>query len=57
MNDELSQHGLFFDYLYNIRVLNPNVVNETEELKEKSGEYSESKKRQKFISPKKKIIK
>lgn len=41
--DELSKHGLFFDYLYNLRVLDPNVSNETAELKEKSGEYSESK--------------
>lgn len=43
MPDELSKHGLFFDYLYNLRVLDPKVSNETADLKEKSGEYSESK--------------
>lgn len=42
MSDELSKHGLFFDYLYNLRVLDPNVSNETADLKEKSGEYCES---------------
>lgn len=43
MSDELGKHGLFFDYLYNLRVLDPNVSNETADLKEQSGEYSESK--------------
>lgn len=42
MNEDLSKHGLFFDYLYNLRVLDPNIAGETTDLKEKSGEYTES---------------
>lgn len=43
MTEELAKHGLFFDYLHNLRVLDPNVSSETTDLKEKSGEYTESK--------------
>lgn len=43
MTEELAKHGLFFDYLYNLRVLDPNIASETSDLKEKSGEYTESK--------------
>lgn len=35
MNDDLSKHGLFFDYLYNLRVLDPSIAGETTDLKEK----------------------
>lgn len=42
MTDELSKHGLYFDYLYNLRVLDPNIASDTSDLKEKSGEYNES---------------
>lgn len=42
MSEELAKHGLYFDYLYNLRVLDPNISNETSDLKEKSGEYTES---------------
>lgn len=43
MMEELAKHGLFFDYLYNLRVLEPNIADDTSDLKEKSGEYTESK--------------
>lgn len=43
MTEELAKHGLFFDYLYNLRVLEPNIASDTSDLKEKSGEYTESK--------------
>lgn len=43
MDEELSKYGLFFDYLYNLRVLNPDVFDETSDLKQKSGDYIESK--------------
>lgn len=43
MTEELAKHGLFFDYLYNLRVLDPNIASETTDLKEKSGDYNESK--------------
>lgn len=43
MTEELAKHGLFFDYLYNLRVLEPTVSSETSDLKEQSGDYTESK--------------
>lgn len=43
MTEDLAKHGLYFDYLYNLRVLDPNIAGETSDLKEKSGEYTESK--------------
>lgn len=43
MTEELAKHGLFFDYLYNLRVLEPNIASDTLDLKEKCGEYTESK--------------
>lgn len=43
MNEELAKHGLYFDYLYNLRVLDPNIASDTSDLKEKSGDYIESK--------------
>lgn len=43
MTEELTKHGLYFDYLYNLRVLDPNISSETSDLKEKCGEYTESK--------------
>lgn len=43
MTEDLAKHGLYFDYLYNLRVLDPNIASETSDLKEKSGEYIESK--------------
>lgn len=43
MDEELSKYGLFFDYLYNLRVLNPDIFDETSDLKQKSGDYIESK--------------
>lgn len=43
MNEDLAKHGLYFDYLYNLRVLDPNIASETSDLKEKSGEYIDSK--------------
>lgn len=42
MNEDLSKHGLFFDYLYNLRVLDPSIAGETTDLKEKSGDYTQS---------------
>lgn len=42
MSEDLSKHGLFFDYLYNLRVLDPNIAGETNDLKEMSGDYTES---------------
>ncbi|XP_055319417.1 intraflagellar transport protein 20 homolog [Sitodiplosis mosellana] len=41
MTEELAKNGLFFDYLYNLRVLDPNIASETSDLKDKSGEYTE----------------
>lgn len=49
MTEELAKHGLYFDYLYNLRVLDPNIAGETSDLKEKSGEYIESKNRSYFF--------
>lgn len=43
MTEDLAKHGLYFDYLYNLRVLDPNIASETSDLKEKSGEYIDSK--------------
>lgn len=43
MTEELAKHGLYFDYLYNLRVLDPDIATETADLREKSGEYIESK--------------
>lgn len=43
MTEELAKNGLFFDYLYNLRVLDPNIASETSDLKDKSGEYTDSK--------------
>lgn len=42
MADELAKHNLFFDYLYNLRLLDPQLSTETNELKEKCEEYTES---------------
>lgn len=43
MTEELAKHGIFFDYLYNLRVIDPNVSSDTSDLKDKSGDYTESK--------------
>lgn len=48
MTEELSKNGLYFDYLYNLRVLDPNIASDTSDLKEKSGEYNESECKFKF---------
>lgn len=42
MSEELAKHGLYFDYLYNLRVLDPDIAAETNDLKEKCGDYTES---------------
>lgn len=43
MANELAKHNLFFDYLYNLRLLDPQLSTETTELKEKCVEYTDSK--------------
>lgn len=43
MTEELAKHGLFFDYLYNLRVLDPNISSETSDLKDNTGDYTDSK--------------
>lgn len=43
MAEDLAKYGLYFDYLYNLRVLDPEVSNDTNDLKEKTGEYADSK--------------
>lgn len=42
MADGLTKHGLFIDYLYRLRVLDPSVKSESSELNEKCTEYTES---------------
>lgn len=42
MTDDLAKHGFYFDYLYSLRVLEPNVRNETAELNEQCTDYIES---------------
>lgn len=42
MADELAKNNLFFDYLYNLRLLDPDLSAETNDLKEKSAEYIDS---------------
>lgn len=49
MTEELAKNGLFFDYLYNLRVLDPNIASETNDLKDKSGEYTDSKRKSHFF--------
>lgn len=49
MTEDLAKNGLFFDYLYNLRVLDPNIAGETTDLKDKSGEYTESKRKSPFF--------
>ena len=49
MTEELAKNGLFFDYLYNLRVLDPNIAGETTDLKDKTGEYTESKRKLHFF--------
>lgn len=44
MAEELFKHNLFFDYLYNLRLVDPELSAETNDLKEKSAEYTDSKK-------------
>lgn len=42
MAEELTKNNLFFDYLYNLRLVDPELSAETNDLKEKSAEYTDS---------------
>lgn len=42
MVESLTKHGLFIDYLYRLRVLDPSVKSESSELNEKCTDYTES---------------
>lgn len=43
MSQEIEKFGLFVDDIYSIRVQNPNITNETNDLKEECEEYANSK--------------
>lgn len=43
MTDDLAKSGLYIDDFYNIRVLDPDVANETSDLKEECANFGESK--------------
>lgn len=42
MSDEIAKFGLFVDDLYALRVLEPDVATETQDLVEECGGYAES---------------
>lgn len=43
MAEDLEKFGLFFDDIYSIRVQNPKITNEANDLKEECEEYASSK--------------
>lgn len=42
MSDDLSNRGIYFDDIYVLRVLDPEITTETNDLKSESTEYTES---------------
>lgn len=42
MSEELSKAGLYFDDLHTLRVLEPNIATETNDLKDECNKYTES---------------
>lgn len=42
MADEITKHGLFYDDLYALRVLEPEVATETQDLVDECGGYADS---------------
>lgn len=42
MSDELAKYGLFYDDLYTLRVLEPEVATETQDLVDECGNYGDS---------------
>lgn len=42
MTDEIAKYGLFYDDLYSLRVLEPEVATETQDLVEECSGYAES---------------
>lgn len=43
MSEELQKAGLYIDDIYYLRVLDPKIATETNDLKEECNEYAESK--------------
>lgn len=43
MAEDLASHGLYFDDMYALRVLDPDVASETTDLKDECSGYTESK--------------
>lgn len=43
MSDDLSNRGIYFDDIYVLRVLNPEITTETNDLKSDSTDYVERK--------------
>lgn len=41
MSDELSNRGIYFDDIYVLRVLDPEITSETNDLRNESSEYIE----------------
>lgn len=42
MSEELSKSGLYIDDFYMLRVLEPDIANETNDLKDESSNFGES---------------
>lgn len=43
MSDDLSNRGIYFDDIYVLRVLDPEITTETHDLRSESSEYTERK--------------
>ena len=43
MSDELTKIGLYFDELHTLRVLDPDISNQTNDLKDECINFTESK--------------
>lgn len=43
MSEEISKYGIYFDDIYTLRVLEPEISNETNELIEECSGYAGSK--------------
>lgn len=43
MSEELSKIGIFFDDLHTLRVLEPSISNDTNDLKDECSQFSGSK--------------
>lgn len=42
MSEEISKYGIYFDDIYTLRVLEPDIATETNELNDECSGYTES---------------